>query len=484
VCVAAAASDYGDRHEIASHIGAAEQIDDGGSDTGGVDGEGAALQELGMRDDGFHPLDDFGVRGSEPDAFDGANHEAGGAFFIPAGVEPFISPEGFEELFDDGQGGIVAALSEVESDVEAACVRVFQWHGCLFFLWFVADGLVDRFHGVLPDGVGIAIGHQFQRFDIGFKQAFTIRVCEEETAILDKLTFVFLGEVLFTDQAFFIEKLGGNAGALRGRDGEPVPIGGGGGELVVEEAALAKGSGDKDDISAADGEGWAEGVIERIGHAGRFIDDEERGVGEAADVGVDGRESDDTGSVGGEADAVAGDLIGDEPDAGCVAERENFGEGFGGLTFARREDDAEGSGLKDGTMGKDDGRDRGLAKLAVAVERDAAAERSEDTRLGGIGLEIERIARKGGDTHTLRKEVGVGLAGERKPLTSHDVDLFLFLSGGGVARGICCGCASWFALLSAALAGWAVEMESAAITGVAFAPVVDVALVIGFDLMN
>jgi hypothetical protein len=106
-----AGSDH-DGKEGAAKAGEAEEIDHGPADAGAIDGEAAgAFGGEGLSEFG-DAIDDAGISSAEGQALDVAEVEGG--LFAP-GVESRVP---FAALFDalgDGEGGEVAALSEIEA---------------------------------------------------------------------------------------------------------------------------------------------------------------------------------------------------------------------------------------------------------------------------------------------------------------------------------------------------------------------------------
>ena len=177
---------------------------------------------------------------------------------------------------------------------------------------------------------------------------------EEARLRAEEVAEVFLAErAVGCVGAFCGEEFGGDAGAICSGDfdAEPLVIAD---PFVVEEAALATGSGHDEEGAVGGGEEGTGGAVEGVGDAGGFVDDEERDGGEAADGGFVAGEGDDAGVVGElETEAVAG--VGFARDIEGAEEGEDFAEEFAGLAEGGGEDERERVGDVEGLVESADG---------------------------------------------------------------------------------------------------------------------------------
>lgn len=108
----------GDWHEAAGKRGAAEEIDDGTADAGGIDNEGCGATEFGAHDEAADMLDHSGVFEAEGKALQVEKRAAGADFVLICDEAP---ADGHGFMFEDGDGGEVSGLAQIEPD------EVFGW---------------------------------------------------------------------------------------------------------------------------------------------------------------------------------------------------------------------------------------------------------------------------------------------------------------------------------------------------------------------
>ena len=125
--VGVAAGGDGDGDEFGVEVGADDEFGEGGAGTGGVDeedlfGGGESVEEVA--EDG----DEADVFEAEGEALGVLDAEAGFGEVDEVGVVEFACE--FEFGFEDDEGGVVAALPEVEADVVVGAVGaqgLFRW---------------------------------------------------------------------------------------------------------------------------------------------------------------------------------------------------------------------------------------------------------------------------------------------------------------------------------------------------------------------
>lgn len=105
----------GDRDERCAEASAADVVDDWRSGSGGVDDERGPRGERFLCDELREPADDFVIRSAQRDSLD-VTHLAGGLGDPVIGARIALSGVGDAVLEDDDRG-VVAELSEVDSDV-------------------------------------------------------------------------------------------------------------------------------------------------------------------------------------------------------------------------------------------------------------------------------------------------------------------------------------------------------------------------------
>jgi hypothetical protein len=113
----------GDRDEPGAEIELPEDLDDGGADAGGVDGEGfvrvdgVAREDLevagedfgGVMDEVVDAMDDLEVGQAEGEAFGMAEDEAEAREFLPG--DGIAALEGNDGALEDDEGGVVLAAA-------------------------------------------------------------------------------------------------------------------------------------------------------------------------------------------------------------------------------------------------------------------------------------------------------------------------------------------------------------------------------------
>lgn len=200
---------------------------------------------------------------------------------------------------------------------------------------------------------------------------------------------VFLAIDLVTESdALSGEESGGDAGALIGRDLGALPGGFCAMPLVIEEAGLAVWGRHEPERATGDGEHGVEGVIERVGDEGGFIEDEEGDAGKAADIGGDARETNDAAAVG-QKERVGIAAIATRVDVELTEQSTGLVNPLTGLAGGGCGDDDERFGVMPGVMERFDGGNGGLAPLAGATEHEANSRGAQDFSLDGVGLPVE-----------------------------------------------------------------------------------------------
>jgi hypothetical protein len=182
--------------------------------------------------------------------------------------------------------------------------------------------------------------------------------------------------------------------------------------LAVEEAAAAAGRAEHYEVRIVAGEHGAERVIDRVGDAGRFVEDEESGSESDNGVG-DRRERDDARLVGQQ------DRFGVEP-VGAAFHLElgekaaDVAEDDVGLALGTGDDDGFGVGVGEGEVERSHGDGKGFAAAAGHAEEDALGGAANDFGLGVIERDAEEFASEvdgiGGHTEAGDGEVHFGLA--------------------------------------------------------------------------
>jgi hypothetical protein len=151
----------------------------------------------------------------------------------------------------------------------------------------------------------------------------------------------------------------------------------------VEPAALAKGGGEGDDGAGRDGEHGADGVVELVGDAGGFVDDQETDAGVAADGVFQAGEADHAAAVD-QLQAEGAASIAGRVSAESVVEAEELTIDLLGLAQSRGEHEDEGTGLVEGLVEGESGGDGALAGLAAAEEEGVLSFAEEEFGLPGV----------------------------------------------------------------------------------------------------
>ena len=209
-----------------------------------------------------------------------------------------------------------------------------------------------------------------------------------------ELAHVFLTEPSFADfRSFFLQEFFRDSGAFLGRGGDARPTGVGSGPFLIEEATFAERRAHEPEIAIADGKHGTNGIVHGVRHTRRFIDDEKRDGGEAADGHLLAREADDARAVGEhERDFVFAVAFYAVPE--LADELSGFEDELGALALGRADDEDERLLLCLRTMHGFEGCDRRFSPLARAVEYSMGVLRTEDEFLQRIGVKAEDFARK------------------------------------------------------------------------------------------
>jgi hypothetical protein len=136
------------------------------------------------------------------------------------------------------------------------------------------------------------------------------------------------------------------------------------------------------------GEHGADGFVQRVGHPGGFVNQEEADRGEASDRVFVAGESDDSRVVG-EQERHVVVSVSFAADFQISQECFGFSEEFGGLAGGGGDYQGEGAWMVNGVVDRFEGGYGGLSPLASTVDDAAADVGVEHLRLIGIGVEVE-----------------------------------------------------------------------------------------------
>ena len=231
--VGVAAWGDGDGDEFGVEVGADDEFGEGSAGTGGVDeedlfGGGESVEEVA--EDG----DEADVFEAEGEALSVLDAESGFGEVDEVSVVEFAGE--FEFGFEDDEGGVVAALPEVEADVEVGAVGAqglsgrSEIHGC-------ASGVRVRIWGS-PNGVRM----RFARGPLGVRRGFARGSKGVRTEVRTEVQLFRMNELRWFGGQFAIDVEGvkGDRGGDGGGGDGAVEAGDEGVALVLEEGTIAR----------------------------------------------------------------------------------------------------------------------------------------------------------------------------------------------------------------------------------------------------